>query len=453
MCCCVTFDLIDKPVGTLDLLVYLARHGTSSVAEILAGTGMNRDTYQRAKARLLSLGFAYEERQAENLAYRYLGLTQAGEAFAEALSPAENLLAATAVSIEAELARLEGADERASVPRRLDLLEVVADREFSFGRWDTASEYGSRLIALAQSAGDARREASGHLALARILQKRDRHEEAIREATEALTITGSTNAPDLASDAEYLIGSALERRGQWAQALDRFASAATHAEDPEDSLRRSLARQATARILARRGRLEESATILREVVTGLEAARADEELPRAYVSLGGVAYLLDRKDAAIWFEKAIEAARRVADPRIEAHGMTSAAAHWIDARDFRKADAYLRRAREIFQDLGERSGLGAAELNTANLYATQDRWSDAERHYDEAVGIARETGDRYQEASVLLNRGQTVKRQGRRDEAIAFLTHAKRLFVELGSEAKAARCDEELRGLTGPGTR
>ncbi len=448
MYCCVTFDLVDKPVGTLDLLVYLLRQGTSSVAEILAGASMNRDTYQRAKARLLSLGFAYEERQAENLAYRYLGLTRAGEAFARALSPAADPL-----SLEAELARLEGEDERATVPRRLDLLEVIADREFSLGRWDAASEYASRLASLAHRSGDARREVAGHLGLGRILQKRDRHEEAVRDATKALRLAESTGAHDLASDAEYLVGSALERQGQWTQALDRFASAASGAERAADRLRRSLARQATARILARQGRTEESATILQEVVAGLEDAGAMEELPRAYASLGSAAYLLSRRDAVAWFEKAIEAARRVADPRIEAHGLSNAAAHWIDARDFRKADAYLRRAREIFQDLGERSGLGAAELNTANLLAAQDRWSDAERHFDEALGIAREVGDRYQEASVLLNRGQMTKRQDRRKDAVSLLTQAKRLFAEIGSAAKAARCDEELRGLTEPETR
>ena len=133
--------------------------------------------------------------------------------------------------------------------------------------------------------------------------------------------------------------------------------------------------------------------------------------------------------------------------------MTSAAAHWIDARDFRRADTYLRRARATFADLGERSGLGAAELNTANLLAAQDRWADAEAHFEEALRLARETGDRYQEASVLFNDGQMMKRRDRRDQATALLTEAKRLFTELGNGAKAARCDEELVDLTGSGTR
>ena len=449
----VPFDLIEKPKGSLDLLLHLLRHGTSSVAEIMSGTGVNRDTYQRAKARLLSLGFVYEEQQADNLSYRYLGLTQAGEAFAQALAPAEDLLAATAMSLEAELARLEAAGEPSTVPRRLYLLELVADREVGQGRWDAASGHAARLAELARASGDARREALGRLSLGQILQRRDRHEEAIHELDEGLRLARSANAPDLASDAEYLLGASQERRGQWTQALERFFAAGNEAVRAADPVRRAFARQAYARVLARQGRAADAYAILEEVVTAYEGAGAEEELPRAYASLGSVAYMLDRPDAPAWFEKAIEAARRVADPRIEAHGMVSAAAHWIDAKDFRKADAYLRRARSIFADLGETSGVGAAALNGANLLAAQGRWGDAERAFDEALALAREAGDRYQEASVLLNRGQMEKRRDRRDEAILRLGQAKRLFTELGSEAKAARCEEELRDLTGPGTR
>lgn len=447
------FDLVEKPVGTLDLLLYLLRHGTSNVEAILAGTGMNRDTYQRAKARLLSLGFAFEERQADNLAYRYLGLTRAGEAFARVLAPAGDLLSATAQSLEAELARLEEANEPATVPRRLELLELVADREFSLGRWDSTLDRATRLAALAHGASDARREAGGRLVLGRVLQKRDRHDEAVQELMNALRLAEAAGADHCAADAEYLIGSALERQGQWVPASERFASAARRAERTGDPRRRALVRQGSARILARQGRLEESLDLLREAARDLEGAGAEDELPRSYVSLGSAAYLMNRAEAADWFEKAIRTARSAADPRIEALALSSAAAHWIDARDFRKADAYLRRARVLFEDLGERSGLGGAVLNTGNLLAAQTRWADADRSFEEALAIARESGDRFLEASVLFNHGQAMKRRDRRDDAIVLLTQAKNLFTELGSAAKAARCEEELRDLTGPRTR
>jgi len=449
----VSFDLVEKPVGTLDLLVYLLRHGTANVEAILAGTGMNRDTYQRAKARLLSLGFTFEEQQADNLAFRYLGLTRQGEAFARALAPAVELLASTARSLEAELDRLEADDQPSTARRRLELLDLVADREYSLGLWDSAFDRATRLAALAHGSEDTAREARGRVMLGRILQKRDRPEEAVGVLSEALRLADASRAYDAGADAEYLLGAASERRGDWVRALERFDAASDRAERFGDPLRLATTQQGKARLLARQGRAAEAHAILREVVATLEAARADEELPRAYASLGSAAYLLDRPDAVQAFEKAVEAARRAADPRIEAHGLTSAAAHWIDARDFRRADAYLRRARTIFADLGERSGLGAAELNTANLLGAQDAWTDAEGHYAEALRLARETGDRFLEASALMNEGQMMKRRDRRNQAVALLTQARGLFAELGSVAKVARCDEELGELIGPGTR
>ena len=442
------FDLLEKPVGTLDLLLYLLSRGTSSVSDILTGTGMNSDTFQRAASHLKNLRFVYEDRRVGFPTYRFLGLTQEGEAVARALAPAGDLLANTVQALDSELGRLEDAHETSTISRRLDLLELLVDREFAAGAWDAARDRGSRLAALAKDSGDTRREAHGHLSLGRILQKRDQHDEALKELGEAVALAGLAKSSSIASQAEYLIGSSWERRGQWATALEHFHSAEDLAARSSDPLARAVARQAMARVLGRQGKLRESAGILREVIQSFEGLGADEELPKAYGAMGATAYSLNERDAVQWQEKAIEAARRIADPRMEAWGMANAAASLIDARDYAKALVYLKRAFAIFDDLGEQAGLAAAELNLGNLAAAQDHWSDGEGHFQEALRISRETRNRQQEASVLLNQGQMMIRRGKPTEARAFLTEAKRIFTEIGNEARAKRCDEELRSLT-----
>lgn len=57
----MVFELVQKPVGTLDLLLYLHRHGRTRVSTILSETGMNRETHYNASDRLQYLGFAYEQ--------------------------------------------------------------------------------------------------------------------------------------------------------------------------------------------------------------------------------------------------------------------------------------------------------------------------------------------------------------------------------------------------------
>lgn len=444
----MTFGLIQKPIGTLDLLLYLLRHGKSSVTAILSDTGMNKETFYRAVDRLRTLGFTYQEEQTGFPTYVYLGLTRAGEVLAQTLAPAAELLSATATSLETELGRLEKADDPATIPRRLEILDLLVGREFSAGRWDAAEEGASRLLDLTQKTDDVRREVRGRLVLGRILQKQDRHDAAVDQLEEALRIAETSESDDLASEAEYLLGSELERRGRWMEALERFASAADRASRASDRLGTARAREGTARVLGRQGRLEESFALLRDITAEYERIGAEDDLSRAYAALGATVYHLNPPDAIDWFEKAIEVARRVADPRMEAYSMANAAAYWIDARKFRKAETYLKRAKTVFEELGERAGLAAAELNIGNLLAAQDRWSDADEHFGSALRIARETANRFQEASVLFNRGQMMKRRNRRDDARSLLEEAARIFSELGSDERKARCENELRDLT-----
>ncbi len=445
----MALELLLKPVGNLDLLLYLYRRGKIGVATIFSETGMNKDTLYASADRLRELGFLYEDRQTGYPTYVYWGLTRKGEAMARALGPVADLMSATTAALAAELAQLEVENAPATIPRRLEILDLLADRDFFLGQWEAAETKARRLVELAHAGQDSRREVLGRLGLGRILQKRDRHEDANRELAEALRLASAAGAGGLASEAEYLIGSDLERQGLWSDALERFESAAARATRAQDFLRAARARLATARILARRGRYEESLALLREVAAEFERLDAEDDLPRVYVALGSTAHSLDRPDDALgWFEKGVETARRTGDIRMEAYALVYASAHWIDARQFRRAETALKRAGSLFEDLGERMGLGSYELNAGQLSSVQDRWSDAEAHFDRALGIARDTSNRFQEAWVLFNKGQMMKRRGRAGEARGLLTEAGRIFRDLGAESRASRCDEELRDLT-----
>jgi tetratricopeptide (TPR) repeat protein len=377
-----------------------------------------------------------------------LGLTREGEAVARDLLPLEEHLSTTARSLEEELTGLEREAHPATVQRRIEILELLADREFSTGRWDVALEQANRLVTLASAVGARRAEAMGRLALGRVFQKQDRHDEAIRELQVALRAASEAGEEGLASDVEYLLGSDLERRGNWADAISQFRASADRATLVEDPVRAARARQGVGRVEARRGNLQESLAMLRENVRELEKLRAEEELPRAYANLGSTTYSLHLPEAVEWFEKAADSARRNGEPRMEAFGLSYAAAHWIDVEQFRKAEAYLTRAREIFGKLEDRSGRGAVELNTAYLYSSQNRWSDAESQFERALATARESGNRFQEASALFMEARMMKRREHRAEARSLFAEAKRIFTDLGSASRAARCDEELGDLS-----
>lgn len=127
-----------------------------------------------------------------------MGLTREGEAVARDLLPLEEHLSTTARSLEEELTGLEREAHPATVQRRIEILELLADREFSTGRWDVALEQANRLVTLASAVGARRAEAMGRLALGRVFQKQDRHDEAIRELQVALRAASEAGEEGLA---------------------------------------------------------------------------------------------------------------------------------------------------------------------------------------------------------------------------------------------------------------
>ncbi len=446
----VTFEILRRPARTLDLLLYLFRRGPSSVTSIVSDLGMGRDAFYAAADRLRSLGFAYEDKESGWPTHVYWGLTRFGDVLARSLGPAADLVSSTAVSMEAELARLEAAGDPATLPRRLDILDVLVDREFALGRWDRARSGAESLVELARAARDVHRQVRARVGLGQVLQKQDRHEDAQRELGQALRLATEAGEDSLASEAEYLLGSDFERQARSEEALERFASAARLATRADDRLRAARARQATGRILFKRTRYEEAFRVFREAAAEMEGLDAEDDLPRVYVALGSAAHSLDRPDeAATWYAKAVDAARKVGDVRMEAYGLVYGAAPWIDAGQYRKAESALTRAGQVFENIGERMGIGSFELNSGQLCLREGRWAEAEAHFDRALAIARETSNRNQEAWTLFNRGQMAKRRGEREGASALLQEAKRIFEGIGSTARVARCDEELRDLSG----
>src|SRR3990170_3462725 len=379
----MAFALVMRPLGTADLLLYLLRDGPAVVTKILDDTGMSTDTFYDALGKLVDLGYAYREEEPGRPKRVYAGLTRAGEAVAQSLAPAEALLKGTLEVWSAELEALEGRDDPSTFTRWIGLLRLLGDRAFSLGRWKDARGFGQRLVELGRRAGDRRAEAEGHALHGRIAQKQDAHEEALASLTKAGSLADAAGAQDVASEAEYLSGALLERQSRWQEAARRYANAEELARRAHDTLRAARAREGGARVLAQQGRLEEATSVYMEVVTDYERMSAGEDFARACSGLGSTSYHAKRPDALSWFEKSIGAARREGNLRMEAYARSNAAAPLIEAREFRKAESYLRRAKDVFNDLGERFGFGAAELNLANLLWSQRKWSDAEDAFDE----------------------------------------------------------------------
>lgn len=282
----MTFESVEKPVGTLDLLLYLSRRGGASVTEAIADLAFSPATFYAAKHRLKTLGLVYEEEQTGRPRFVHLRLTDDGVEAARTLAPFAERISSTLRALEEELARLEAEGDPATVPRRLEILDLLVEREFERGRWLEAERTARRLLELASEHGEPGRGAQGHLALGRILQKRDRRDASESELAEALGIADASGPASVACEADYLLGAGLERQTLYERAMERFASAAGRAERAGDAAWAARAKEGRARILARQGKAEDSLAILREVVAAYEREGARDDLARACATWG-----------------------------------------------------------------------------------------------------------------------------------------------------------------------
>ncbi len=427
------------------MLIYLYRHGKTSVNSILAQTGMSKDTFYNAVNRLVTLNFAYKDSQTGFPTYVYLGLTKAGEDVARVLLPGADILSSTSAALETELAKLERENDPKSVPRRLEILDLVSSREFCLGMWENSEKRATRLASLAKETHHTDFEIKGMLTLGRIFSKRGKHEDALLELNKTIQLADKFGADEIVAEAEYTIGTIFENQSKWDKAEEHFKIAGERANRANATITSSRVKSATARLLALQGKFEESLKINLELVAELERLGADDELPRIYTSIASSQKRLDHPECIDSYNKAIEIAKRVGDIRIEAYALADVSVfYYSETKQFKKAETNLKRAREIFEDLGDRRGLIGTEIHLGNLYANMSRWLDSEAQFDSALAIAREIGSKYHEAFVFFDRGKMMQSRDILEETISLYEEARRLFLEINNETMAARVEKRL---------
>ncbi|MFJ3671513.1 BTAD domain-containing putative transcriptional regulator [Streptomyces sp. NPDC090106] len=141
-----------------------------------------------------------------------------------------------------------------------------------------------------------------------------------------------------------------------------------------------------------------------------------------------------RHDAVEPRQAALDAARHLCDPVALAHAYSSLGE--LTGRLGRTGDAHLhlRRAHELFGELGDLPGQGDVHRRLGRLYEDQGRLDEALGHAERAVARYRGAGDRVGESGSLLALARIRSRRG----------------GDRGAFAAACRALEVLQGLAEP---
>jgi tetratricopeptide (TPR) repeat protein len=390
----MSFDLIQKPVGTLDILMYLSRKGTSDMATIRKELGMCKRTFYSAVDRLESLGLIFKRKRKGWPVRAFYGLTYKGEEAVRYLSPFEKIIVESMDSKWRDLKELESKRRtRKNKERVLKLLSELQEATFDLGKWEETLRLSERAVELASSLNDEENLSHAHRYAGLVHQKRNDVEEARENLDKSMEISlRMGDWSGLAAD-HYILGALCERTGDFESALNHYREAMRFAKKGEWGLEEAKARLGLGRILGKRGRIEESLEEIGRAVDGFKDLKAIHELARAYGNLGATMFYVDKGKALELFEKSIEISRRTGEVRIRAMGLSNAASCYINKGEFNKALDYLNEAEEIFVQLDDRPSLPSVYIHLGCVHRSQHNWRRSEEFFRKAIELSEKVGE------------------------------------------------------------
>nr|WP_286167491.1 tetratricopeptide repeat protein [Arthrospira platensis] len=99
---------------------------------------------------------------------------------------------------------------------------------------------------------------------------------------------------------------------------------------------------------------------------------------------------------------------------------------------YQEAIAFYQKSLEIARDIGDRKNEAASLNNLGNAYYSLGRYPEAIAFYQQSLEIARDIGDQKNEATSLGNLGNTYHSLGRYQEAIAFHQQSLEIKRDIG---------------------
>jgi tetratricopeptide (TPR) repeat protein len=441
----MVFELIQKPSGTLDLLMYLSEKGASDVTTILKDLDMCTNSFYSAADRLKSLGLAFEKTETGWPTRVYYELTYKGGEAAKDLIPLKETLVESIDAKWKELEKLESARKtKKNKKEMLDVFQNLQKATFDLGKWDETLRVSQKAIELASSLKDELALSHAYRYMGLVHQKRNDESGALENLDESASISARMQDWSGAAEDCHVLGALYERSGDFDRALALYEKSREHSARAEWRIGEGRAQLGVGRILGRRGKYKESLKEMEHAVKEFEELEATDELARAYGGLGATTFFLDRDKALVLYEKSIEVARRTGEVRLRAFGLSNASACYIDKEEFKTATNYLGEAEDIFVKLGDKTALASVYIHRGNIYRLQRNWKESEEYFQESMRISEESGSDYHLGDALYHYGLLLSDKSDPRRSIPVLQRAQAIFEQLGNERKVAKVTKIL---------
>ncbi|MFQ6060287.1 MAG: tetratricopeptide repeat protein [Thermoplasmata archaeon] len=445
----MAFDLIQKPLGTMNILMYLSRKGAADVTTIIEETEICNKTFYKAINRLKSLGLVFEETKKGWPTHVIYQLTYKGEEAVKHLYPLEEIILGSVEGQWEELGRLESEEKsQENMKRMLELLRNLQEATFDLGEWDKTLRLSERAIGIASAVRDESSLSHAYRYAGLVHQKRNDFHKTKENLRRSIEISTRTEEWDGAAEDHYVLGALYERRGDLQDALAQYEKSLEFARRAEWMIGEARARLGFGRVLGKRGKSRQSLEEIQRAVKDFEDLGAVDELARAYGNLGATIFDIDADKALEFYEKSIEIARKTGEVRILAIGLSNASGCYANEGDKKKALDYLKEAEDIISRLNDPHLLVSVRIHLGCVYWSQQDWKKSERYFKKAIDICDKESAKYEMGDALFHYGLMLSDKGDTERSESILGKALAIFDEIGSAKKIAKTKKALDGLT-----
>jgi class 3 adenylate cyclase/tetratricopeptide (TPR) repeat protein len=227
------------------------------------------------------------------------------------------------------------------------------------------------------------------------------------------------------------VAMALESRFPEARAAD-LALLGHHWEHAGEAGRARTCYLEAARQAGDRYALDAAEQLYRAALRPPGTLSADMVLARIGLAWNVLAVLGRLAEALDEQTRALELARELGDPAVEARALAGLGGIYANTGRMAEASLLFEQARRLARELGERRYEALLAANLAEVQARLGHLERSEALYEEALGLHRGVGDRRMEGRTLMNLAVLRFDQGRQHEAFELEVQALAIHREVG---------------------
>lgn len=255
------------------------------------------------------------------------------------------------------------------------------------------------------------------------------HDEAVRYFERALALLPETTR---AVEVKNKLADIWVITGKWIEAEAMYRQALVAAERLGDLSLQAHSRALLARLLSRKGLLQEALAELQQARVAYETLGERKEIAGIIGTMGIIFWQMDEFDRALaCYEEALQIERRLGNQANIAIWTANIANVYHDRRDYEKALAGYNESIRIHQQLGSKLLLGVSISNLGNTYRDMGDYRRALECYEQALQHRHSLDDKAGVATVAVNMGKLYAKTGKYTAALLCFRQALQIDLML----------------------